>query len=373
VVVVSASIGAGHDGAATEIARRLCAGGITVDRHDFLDLLPPGWGTAMKHAYARQLAVAPASWGRLLTAAGRPRATAAAAALSGYAAEKRLLATIPPDAAAVVSTYPLASQVLGRLRLAGQLAAPAIAFMTDPSIHPLCVAAGIDLHLAPNHDATERIRRDFGLPAVTIFPVVDPRFRPTSCAADVLTGRRRHGLPPADRLALVVAGSWGVGDVEASVRDIAATGAATPVVVCGRNTDLRRRLAGSDRVVALGWVDDMPTLLRAVDVVVQNAGALSSLEALASGVALISYRCLPGHGVANAAVLKRLGLSAWPRTLAELSRALTAALDGSLRHRQQTAYRILERAPDATALIRDTARLPAAPARSHATRTGVTA
>jgi UDP:flavonoid glycosyltransferase YjiC (YdhE family) len=37
----------------------------------------------------------------------------------------------------------------------------------------------------------------------------------------------------------------------------------------------------------------MPSLLRAAEVVVHNAGALSCLEALASGVPVISYRCLP--------------------------------------------------------------------------------
>ena len=41
---------------------------------------------------------------------------------------------------------------------------------------------------------------------------------------------------------------------------------------------------------------------------------------------LISYRCLPGHGVANAAALERHGLATWPRTPAELAPALRAAL-----------------------------------------------
>jgi hypothetical protein len=40
VVVVSASIGAGHDGAAAEITRRLCMAGVPVRRVDYLDLLP---------------------------------------------------------------------------------------------------------------------------------------------------------------------------------------------------------------------------------------------------------------------------------------------------------------------------------------------
>jgi UDP-N-acetylglucosamine:LPS N-acetylglucosamine transferase len=227
--------------------------------------------------------------------------------------------------------------------------------MTDPSVHPLCVAEGIDLHLAPNDDATARIRDDFGLPAVTNAPIVDPRFVPAR-ADDADAGRRRHGLPPAGRLAVVVAGSWGVGDVEATAADVAAASDAVPAVVCGRNDRLRDRLARSGRVVALGWVDDMPSLLRAADVVVHNAGGLSSLEAMASGLPVISYRCLPGHGVANAAVLMRNGLSAWPRSRPELTATLHAALYGDLRAQQQQVYRTLARAREAAALIRDMTR-----------------
>src|SRR4051812_37088261 len=150
IVVVSASIGAGHDGAARELGRRLTADGFTVTHHDFLDMLTAGLGTALRGIYARQLRYAPASWGWLLRTAARPRGRAAASALAIAAATTRMLAAVAGQPAAVVSTYPLAGQVLGELRRTGWLTAPVLAMMTDPSVHPLCVSAGVDLHLAPN-------------------------------------------------------------------------------------------------------------------------------------------------------------------------------------------------------------------------------
>jgi UDP-N-acetylglucosamine:LPS N-acetylglucosamine transferase len=110
------------------------------------------------------------------------------------------------------------------------------------------------------------------------------------------------------------------------VKDLALATDAIPVVVCGRNAALRRRLAATGKVIGLGWVGDMPSLLRAANVVVNNAGGLTSAEALACGVELIGYRCLPGHGVANAAVLQRIALAARPRRVAELSSALREAM-----------------------------------------------
>lgn len=325
VLVVSASIGAGHDGCAAEITRRLRIAGTPVRRVDYLDLLPAGWGEAIKQTYARQLAYAPASWGWLLSALNHRNASRSAAWLATRAAQRRLLAAAGPSPAAVVSTYPLASQAIGRLRLAGMLTAPAVAVLTDPAVHPLCVAPGADLHLAPNDEATAVIRDRYGLRAVTHAPFVDPSFRPGAGPAEVLAARQRLGLPLDARLALVIAGSWGVGAIDATVQDLITASEAIPVVVCGRNTGLRERLAATGQVIALGWVDDMPSLLRAADVVVNNAGGLTAMEALASDVPVVSYRCLPGHGVANAAALERLGLATWPRTVAELGPALRAA------------------------------------------------
>src|SRR5256886_17218574 len=72
----------------------------------------------------------------------------------------------------------------------------------------------------------------------------------------------------------------------------------------------------------------MPALVRAADVVVQNAGGLTSLEAMAAGVPVLSYRCLPGHGTTNAAALDAARLPPWIREPAELAGALKGALAG---------------------------------------------
>lgn len=47
----------------------------------------------------------------------------------------------------VVSTYPLASQTLGRLRQSGQLAVPAVTYLTDPAAPRLWCHVAVDEHL----------------------------------------------------------------------------------------------------------------------------------------------------------------------------------------------------------------------------------
>jgi UDP-N-acetylglucosamine:LPS N-acetylglucosamine transferase len=119
----------------------------------------------------------------------------------------------------------------------------------------------------------------------------------------------------------------GLGDVEGTVEAVLAGGAAVPLVVCGRNEGLRRKLAGRLGPRALGWRDDVPDLMAASDVLVTNAGGLSFTEALVIGLPAVSFAVLPGHGEANAQVLDAAGLAPWARTEEELAEALTAALD----------------------------------------------
>lgn len=327
IVLISASIGAGHDGAARELARRLGARGFAVECHDFLDLLPRGWGHLLKEGYAQDLRFAPWAWGWGLGHLERhPWSIALERALFGRTAGTRVLQAIGPDPAAVVSTFPLASQTLGRLRRLGRLAAPVATFLTDMSVHPIWVEPGVDLHMALHAIPAAQARVHGAATALVCGAAVDPAFRPARSAAERSAERASFGLPLDRPVALVVAGSWGAGQAEATAREIAASALAVPVTVCGRNQALRRRLASAGLGVAMGWVDNMPALIRASDVVVQNAGGLTSLEALTTGVPVVSYRCLPGHGTTNAAALEQAAIAAWIRTADQLEPTLRTVL-----------------------------------------------
>jgi processive 1,2-diacylglycerol beta-glucosyltransferase len=323
VVIVSASVGAGHDGAARELARRLTERGHTVAVHDYLDLLPGSLGRALGAAYLRQLLAVPRSWDVLLGLLQRSRLLARLICLL-FTVTSRPLRRVVAGADLVVSTHPLPSQTLSRMRRKGRVTVPVVTYLTDLSVHRLWVARHVDLHIALHEVAAEQARRLGAKRVIVTGPAVGPAFRPAVDDAERQAAREKFGLPAEGRLALVAAGSWGVGDIADTAREIAATGVATPVVLCGQNETLRRQLGpGISSCVALGWIDDMPTLMRACDIVVQNAGGLSSLEALATGLPVITYRCLAGHGRTNAAALDEAGLVPWIRDGKDLAAALT--------------------------------------------------
>ncbi|MFF2993156.1 glycosyltransferase [Streptomyces sp. NPDC057950] len=336
IAVFSASVGAGHDGAAAELARRLTADGFAVDRHDLLDLLPAGLGRAVRTGYHRMLVRAPWAYQRIYSSSERAGGGGPAARALLRAAERRVLHALHPGTGAVVSTYPGASQVLGSLRRDGRLAVPVLTYLTDFSVHPLWVADGVDVHLAA-HPVTAAQARAAGARTVRVCgPVTDPRFRPCT-GAERDRARDRFGLPERAPLALLVAGSWGVGPVRQVALELRDSGAVVPVVVCGRNEALAARLRADGIEYAYGWVDDMPALMNAADVLVQNAGGLTSLEAFAAGLPVASYRCIPGHGLTNAAALHEAGVAAWIHDPSDLKAVLTDLTDGALGVRQRVA------------------------------------
>ncbi|WP_055489262.1 glycosyltransferase [Streptomyces sp. TP-A0356] len=336
VVIVSASVGAGHDGAAAELARRLVADGVVVDRYDLLDLLPARLGRAVKESYHRMLVRAPWVYQRIYSSTERAGGGGAAARALLRAAEDRVLRALPPGTGAVVSTYPGASRVLGNLRLADRLTVPVLTYLTDFSVHPLWVADGVDVHLAAHAVPAAQARAAGAQDVRVCGPVANPRFRPCD-AAERGRARARFGLPAQAPLALLVAGSWGVGPVRQVALELRDCGAAVPVVVCGRNEALAEQLRADGIEHAYGWVDDMPGLMHAADVLVQNAGGLTSLEAFAAGLPVASYRCIPGHGLTNAAALDEAGVAAWVRDPADLKAVLCELIEGPLGLRQREA------------------------------------
>lgn len=365
VAIVSASMGAGHDAAANELDRRLTAAGATVDRYDFADMLLAGLGRRIRQAYELEMKVAPRVQGWVVRALQRRFLGAALARLIALLASHHVRKALGEhELDAVVSTYLGANESLGRLRRSGKLRAPVLTYLVDMSVHRIWVARGIDVYLAPSEVSAEQVRelgaRDVRVVGLPVSPVFDRTGAdPAAEEAERQAIRQRFGLPLDEKLALVMAGAWAVGDVAGAARDIAETGIAVPVVICARNDDLRRNLEEQGIGVPLGWVDDMPSLMRACDVVFSNAGGASALEALVSDIPLISYRCLPGHGETNAAAFEAAGLAPWIRDRASLDDALHAACDAELRPHPG---RMLAANPDPAVVIASTAQPGAIPA-----------
>src|SRR5947208_3235014 len=272
VLVVSASMGGGHDGAGRELVARLRAQGHDAQMVDFLSAFPLRIGWLVRLCYLLELKYAPWSydatyrlWYRL------PFMVGPIGALINVLTRRRILRWVrEAEADVVVSTYPMASLVLGRARQRGRLKLPVATFITDFAVHPLWTHPGVDLHLCVHPQSADVAAARSGRAATAPGPMVPERFHAE--LPDRHTARQHLDLADHERLVLVVAGAWGIGDVGQTFDTILASDRFTPLAVCGNNEPLRRRLEEHGGGHVLGWTDDMPTLMAAADVLVQNAG-----------------------------------------------------------------------------------------------------
>jgi processive 1,2-diacylglycerol beta-glucosyltransferase len=330
VLIISAAMGAGHDGVAYELQRRLHARGAHAEVVDYLEMLPARMGPFYRGFYQQQLKHLPASYEWLYGKMDRGVIAPIAAYLGQMG--KRQVRKAARGYDVVISTYPLGCQATGALRRSGKLAIPAVGFLTDVDVHALWLHKGLDKNLTVWHgSAVEAINRA-GVPSHAVGPVLPDTYLTPATAAERTEGRELLGVAEDAHLVLLVGGSWGVGGIGDTARAIRDSGVGTPVVLCGRNEDLVKELDAEAGIIALGWTKDVRRLLAAADVMIHNAGGLSCLEGFAVGVPVIGYACLPGHGHRNSLAMKDAGVAADATTEAELIseiRRLSRSEDGA--------------------------------------------
>jgi UDP-N-acetylglucosamine:LPS N-acetylglucosamine transferase len=281
------------------------------------------------------------------------------------------LVRIQPDV--VLSTYPLGTAGLAWLRRRGLTDVPVVAVLSDFAPHAFWVYPGVARYLVLSEAGVTRMRTLApDVPADVCAPLVPARFHPPS-ERQATTARERHGIP-ADTLAVLIScGALGLGSVVAAVRAVLAAGPRCyAVVVCGRNEplrdQLRRRYPRSDRLLVLGWVEDMADLMAGIDVVLNNAGGVTASETLASGRALVMFRPIAGHGKDCAQAMAEAGLAMTGTRRRWLTRQLAqwAAQPARLQAAQARAARHAgeHELAEAARLILTEAELPAPDGRS---------
>lgn len=349
VLILSGGMGAGHHRTAHELASRLSAVHIDGQVVDVLDLLPLRSGHGLRRSYAWMMRHSPwlyAGIYRSFFTSPRAPTISPLTILAASRLEDLVRQRAP---VALLSTFHVAAQLAGDLRVRGRLAVPSHVMITDFALHRLWLHAGNDGYLCPTTTVAREVGAATGRPAWCHAPLVPAGFRgPGHLATGV---RDRLGIEPGERMVLIAAGSWGVGRVDETARVLAGSGRYRPVVLCGENQRLLRRLNGVERCVAMGWRDDLMELMAAAYALVDNAAGLTAKEAIAAGVPVIGYRPIPGHGRDGLRAMAQAGLSVYAQDPASLLAALDHVGGAAERHRRTSRVAELFDFPPAEATI----------------------
>ncbi len=308
ILILFSDTGGGHRAAARALtdALKLLDSSCVVTVADPLIGQGPAIVRRLASLYSPMIRRSRAAWGALYHTSNTKATFAAIRAVFGPGVRKvvgQLLKQHDPDV--VLSVHPLLNHVAHQaIRKSGRPRALMTVITDLVDFHQGWTFSHADLVIAPTERARKvALRRRVPADRVKLLGLpVDLRFRPPA-PGEKQALRRRFGLDEQRFTILVMGGAAGVGHLAAQVRALALE--PNPwqlVVVCGRNEKLRRRLfevALATPSLILGFVDYMPELMRACDLVVTKAGPGAIAEALATGLPLIISGFLPGQETSN--------------------------------------------------------------------------
>ena len=329
-LLLSGSLGMGHDVMAEAFAVSLHARGWTTDTMNSLILMggaAGGWGERVFRGLLSVPGLYDAFHFEQLRSGGR------LAGLAERSSSRYAVPTLTAELAArpadlVVSVFATGAAAAARVKAETLPTLRAVTFCTDVNPHRLWVHPGTDLYLVTSPTAMAFVRRFHPEAAVEVVPTpVRAQFydAPTREQA-----RKQLDLPDDEPCVLVMAGAWGGAPLVEIATALSSVGVHT-LAVAGRNAaaerGLREAAARRGRIVAFGFTDEVPTLMAAADAVITTSGDTCS-EARVLGRHVVLLDTVPGHGRENLQhELERGDADVVPLDADAIARGVLAVLD----------------------------------------------
>jgi 1,2-diacylglycerol 3-beta-galactosyltransferase len=320
ILILFSDTGGGHRAAARALTDALKQLDPTCDVAVADPLMSQGPAVVRRLAslYSPMIQRSRAAWGAVYHSSNTKPTFAAIRAVFGPGVRKvivELVAKHDPDV--VLSVHPLLNHIAHQAILKSGRPRALMTVITDlVDFHRGWTYSRADLVVAPTELARKvALRRRVPADRIKLLGLpVDLRFRPPA-PGEKRALRRRYGLDEARFTVLVMGGAAGVGNLIKQVRVLAWESHQWQVIaVCGRNEKLRSRLARvgfATPTLVLGFVDNMPELMRASDVIVTKAGPGAIAEALATGVPILVTGFLPGQESPNVDFVVEAGFGAF--------------------------------------------------------------
>jgi 1,2-diacylglycerol 3-beta-galactosyltransferase len=320
ILILFSDTGGGHRAAARALTDALKQLDPTCDVTVADPLISQGPAVVRRLAslYSPMIQRSRAAWGAVYHSSNTKPTFAAIRAVFGPGVRKviiELVAKHDPDV--VLSVHPLLNHIAHQAILKCGRPRALMTVITDlVDFHRGWTFSRADLVVAPTELARKvALRRRVPADRIKLLGLpVDLRFRPPA-PGEKRALRRRYGLDEERFTVLVMGGAAGVGNLIKQVRVLAWEPHQWQVIaICGRNEKLRSRLAQvrfATPTLVLGFVDNMPELLRASDVVVTKAGPGAIAEALATGVPVLVTGFLPGQESPNVDFVIEAGFGAF--------------------------------------------------------------
>lgn len=331
VLVLSASVGAGHLSAASAIEKELKRQNAAeeIKNIDVLEYTNPLFRRLYGKAYIEMVNTMPEVLGWIYESLDKP-----------WQNEKRRLAldrlnTQPfiklikkeqPDIA--ICTHFLPSEIISWLRAKNKIDTKQAIVVTDFDAHAMWLAHYFEHYFVALEETKIHLSK-IGIPnkKITVSGIpIDPIFAEKK---DKLEMREKHGLDK-DKLTIIVsAGGFGVGNIELLLEALSELKTPSQIIaICGRNKKLKAKIdkfaiekLNNEQVkfLPIGYTKQMDEYMSASDLIVGKPGGLTTSESLAKGLIFVIVNPIPGQEERNSDHLLEKGCAIKCNTLPTLA------------------------------------------------------
>ncbi len=339
VLLVSSSVGAGHNQAAAALMAGLKDAGPQVETEfiDALSVVP--WWFRLVYAGGYTLLVTRLprlyGWGyRLNNRPKTPRRTLVERGrlwverMALRRLRRHVLARRP---VLVMATHYLAMPMIGRLIGRGAARLRMFAVITDNEPHRWWFSENVERYFVANQCVAEAIR-PWGVEAdrITVSGIpIHPKWTAPLDRRRIL----RDWSLPGDRPIVIVSGGtyFTVGPIREIARGILHNTEAHVIVLTGNDKKLQAELAElsgeAGRIKPVGFTDRVHELAEVAALFVTKPGGLMTAECMAKGVPMVLTRPVPGQESANAEMLAREGAAVIAPSTEDVIREVTRLLE----------------------------------------------
>ena len=319
ILILTASIGAGHTRAAEAIHAAIAARAGENVRISVVDFMARDVSVIhylMQRVYLIMLRFVPNLYDVFFRFAGS--AAGGGVVRSAFAwvmvwTMGRLIRSYRPDLVVATHPFPEGAAALWRARYGGGFLLAGL--LTGYALHRIWLSRGVDTYFVATEAMAAQMAElgiDRSLVHVTGIPIARAERHVNRAAA-----KERAGVPFELPALLLMGGGLGLGDIERTLCALETSQERLAVlVVAGHNAALAadaRRAARTSRHLIRVWdyTDEVPLLMRAADLLITKPGALTISEAFAAGLPLLLHDPIPGPETENAVYATRRGSAVW--------------------------------------------------------------
>lgn len=319
VLIVSASIGAGHDRAAGAIqaAWELERPGDSIHIIDFMAEDNSHFNYLIKELYLKALAVSPDLYETLYRWTQGARTGSKVQDMLSWVMRRsmsRIIQQYRPDL--VICTHPFPCVAMAYLKRKNKWNIPIAGVITDFSIHSLWINHEVNKYIvAASELKTDLLKRGIRTSRISATGIpIHPDFSHAGGSTFFRPLRRSGKAKPA---ILIMGGGLGIGRMQDLLLSLNnSTFALDITAVAGSNTALRADLQAiaqksPHNVKVLGYTEHIREFMQAADLLITKPGALTISEALAAELPMLLFEAIPGQEIDNAAFVIRKGAARW--------------------------------------------------------------